>query len=130
MNSKLLPDLSEYSIDALLDMGVDPKTFCHWFDFCSCLQLLTLRISGLVHMTVSRGWEDRFSDNTNVVEVVNKKRKLTANDMREYTWPEDDWESMPEFVVINIYGSVSIDIICDSFDISLEPLENKYPYLT
>jgi len=127
--SQELPDLSGYSISALLDMGVDERTFCPWFKFCALWQLLTLRVVGLVHMRFSRSWEYRFEQDSNVLEISNEKRKLTAEDLSGYAWNEPSPELIPELVVIHIEGDLNITLICDSFDVALEPLSLQYPQM-
>jgi len=125
--SQELPDLSTYSIAALLDMGVDDGTFCPWFKFCALRQLLTLRVTGFVHMSCSRSWEYRFDDDTDVMEISNERRKLTQKDLLGYAWNEPSLELIPELVVIHIEGGLNITVICDSFEVALEPLSLQYP---
>jgi len=124
-----LPDLSHYSISALLDMGVDEKTFCPWFKFSSLKQLLTLQVIGFVHLSVSRAWEARFGDDSDVLEISNERRKLTPADLSGYAWNEPSPESIPELVVIHIEGDLIITVICDSFEVAFEPLSIQYPYM-
>ena len=124
-----LPDLSGYSISALLDMGVDERTFCPWFKFCALMQLLTLRVVGLVHMSCSRAWEDRFAGDSDVLEISTARRKLTREDLLGYDWNEQSPELIPELVVIHIEGGLNITVICDSFEVALEPLSLQYPHM-
>ena len=124
-----IPDLSGYSISALLDMGVDERTFCPWFKFSALTQLLTLRVVGLVHMSWSRAWEDRFAGDSNVLEISNERRKLTFGDLSGYPWNEPTLVSIPELTVIKIEGGLNITVICDSFEMALEPLSLQYPHM-
>lgn len=127
--SRELPDLSGYSISALLDMCTDERTFCPWFKFAALTQLLTLRVVGLVHMSCSRAWEDRFACDSNVLEISNERRKLTTEDLSGYPWNEPSLETIPELTVIKIDGGLIITVICDSFDVALEPLSRQYPHM-
>lgn len=127
--SRELPDLSGYSISALLDMGVDERTFCPWFKFSALTQLLTLRVVGFVHMSCSRAWEDRFADDSDVLEISNERRKLTAWDLQGYGWNEPSLESIPELTVIHLEGGLIMTVICDSFEVALEPLSRQYPHM-
>ncbi len=127
--SQELPDLSGYSISALLDMGVDERTFCPWFKFAALTQLLTLRVVGLVHMSCSRAWRVRFAGDSNVLEISNERRKLTPEDLSGYAWNEPSPELIPELVVIHIEGGLIITVICDSFEVALEPLSRQYPHM-
>jgi len=127
--SQELPDLGGYSISALLDMGVDERTFCPWFKFAALSQLLTLRVVGLVHMSCSRAWGDRFADDSSVMEISNKRRKLTPEDLSGYAWNEPSPQSMPELVVIKVEGDLNLTVICDSFEVALEPLSRQYPHM-
>jgi hypothetical protein len=124
-----IPDLSGYSISALLEMGVDERTFCPWFKFSALTQLLTLRVVGLVHMSCSRAWEDRFAGDSNVLEISNERRKLTFGDLSGYPWNEPTLVSIPELTVIKIEGGLNITVICDSFEMALEPLSLQYPHM-
>jgi hypothetical protein len=127
--SQELPNLSSYSISALLEMGVDAETFCPWFKFAALTQLLTLRVIGLVHLSCSRAWRDRFADDSNVMEISNEKRKLTREDLSGYAWIEPSPQSVPELVVIRVEGDLNLTVICDSFDVALEPLNQQYPHM-
>jgi len=127
--SRELPDLSGYSISALLDMGVDERNFCPWFKFSALTQLLTLRVVGLVHMSCSRAWEDRFAGDSNVLEISNDRRKLTSGDLSGYPWNEPSLEAIPELTVIKIEGGLIMTVICDSFEVALEPLSRQYPHM-
>ncbi len=84
--SQSLPNLGSYSISALLDMGVDTKTFCPWFKFAALTNLLTLRVVGLVYMSCSRAWEDRFvaEDTRMLWKSCNERRKMTSEDFSGY----------------------------------------------
>lgn len=127
--SKELPDLSSYSISALLGMGVDENSFCHWFKFAALTQLLTLRVVGLVHMNCSRAWGDRFADDSDIMEITNKRRKPTFEDLLGYAWIEPSLHSLPELVVIKVEGDLNLTVICDSFEVTLEPLSQQYPHM-
>ena len=124
-----LPDLRDYSISALLGMGVDERTFCPWFKFAALSQLLTLRVVGLVHMSCSQAWEYRFSDDSNVMEISNVRSRLTPEDLSGYAWNEPSPQSMPELVVIKVEGDLNLTVICDSFEVALEPLSRQYPHM-
>jgi hypothetical protein len=124
-----LIDLGKCSISALLDMGVDTKTFCPWFKFAALTQLLTLRVAGMVYMTFSHAWEDRFSDGTNVVEVSSERRGITIDDLSGYAWDGPLPQVTPELVLIKVHGDLNITIICDSFEVALEPLNLQYPHM-
>lgn len=127
--SQELPDLGGYSISALLDMGVDERTFCPWFKFAALSQLLTLRVVGLVHMSCSRQWRDRFDDDSHVIEISNKRGRLTPEELSGYAWNEESPLSMPELVVIKVEGDLNLTLICDSFEVALEPLSRQYPHI-
>ena len=127
--SQELPDLGGYSISALLDMGVDERTFCPWFKFAALSQLLTLRVVGLVHMSCSRAWRYRFDDDSHVIEISNKRGRLTPEELSGYDWNEESPLSMPELVLIKVEGDLNLTIICDSFEVALEPLSRQYPHI-
>jgi hypothetical protein len=119
--------LQDYSISALLDFGVDPKTMRPWFSFAALDRLLTIHVNGLVYMGLSRDWDDRFSDDSHVLEVKCEKRRLSEGDLGGYEFRVDDSTAMPQLTVITIEGSVNIKIICDSYEVDLEPLDRKFP---
>ena len=119
--------LQDYSISALLEFGVDPKTMRPWFSFAALTQLLTLHVNGIVYMGFSRDWDDRFSDDSDVLEVTCENRLLSREDLGGYGFRVDDSSSMPKLTVITIEGPLNIKIICDSYEISTEPLSRKFP---
>jgi len=119
--------LQDYSIAALLDFGVDPKTMRPWFSFAALTQLLTLRVNGLVYMGFSRYWEDRCSDDSDVLEVKCEYRHLAKGELDGYGFRVDDPTAMPRLTVITIEGPLNMKIICESYEVSLEPLSRKFP---
>jgi hypothetical protein len=127
--SQELPDLGDYSISALLGMGVDERTFCPWFKFAALSQLMTLRVVGLVYMSCSRAWRYRMDIDSNVMEISSKKRMLTPEDLSGYAWSELSPQMMPELVVIKVAGDLNLTIICDSFEVALEPLNRQFPHM-
>jgi len=122
-------NLGDFSISALLGMGVDERTFSHWFKFAALSELLTLRVIGLVHMSCSRAWRYRFDDNTHVMEISNERRKITPDDLTGYPWHEPSMQLMPELIVIRVEGDLNVTVICDSFEVALEPLCLQYPHM-
>lgn len=114
-------DLAKCSISAILDMGVDPVTFNPWFTFSALTERLTVRTVGFVHMRVSRAWEDRFSDDTDVLEVRCERRLLSADDIVGYAWGEAILEAMLELTVLTISGQMNLVIVCDSIETVIEP---------
>jgi len=124
-----LPKLGSYSISVLLGMGVDEKSLCPWFKFAALTQLLTLRVVGLVYMSCSRAWEDRFSNSSSVMEISNEKRMLTSEDFVGYAWNEPSPHSVPELVVIKVDGDLNLTVICESFEVALEPLSRQFPHM-
>lgn len=121
--------LRDYSISALLDFGVDTKTMRPWFSFAAMTQLLTLRINGLVYMGFSRYWEDRFSDDSDVLDVQCEYRQIAEQELGGYRFKVDDLKAMPKLMVLTIEGPLNVRIICESYDVSLEPLSYKFPEL-
>jgi hypothetical protein len=119
--------LQDYSISALLEYGIDPKTMRPWFSFAALTQLLTLHINGIVYMGLSRDWDDRFSDDAHVLEVRCENRHLSKQDLGGYRFRVDDSSLMPKLTIITIEGPLNIMIICDSYEISTEPLSRKFP---
>jgi hypothetical protein len=122
-----LPDLGSYSISALLGMGADARTFQPWFKFAALSKLLTLRVKGLVFMTLSRDDTFRFSEETNVMEVECERRRMNADELRCYGFQVGAPQSMPELAVVKVHGDLNITILCDSYEVSLEPLSRQYP---
>jgi hypothetical protein len=121
--------LQDYSISALLDFGVDSKTMRPWLSFAAGTQLLTLHVNGLVYMTFSRDWDYRFSDESDVLEVQCEYRKLTEEDLAGYRWRFTSSSVLPELTIIRIESPLFLKIICESYEISLEPLNRKFPNL-
>jgi hypothetical protein len=119
--------LQDYSISALLDFGVDPNTMKPCFSFAALDKLLTIHVNGLVYTGFSRDWDDRFSDDSHVLEVKCEKRCLSKEDLGGYGFRVDDCTAMPELTVITIEGPLNVKIICESYEISLEPLNRKFP---
>jgi len=119
--------LQDYSISALLDFGVDPKTMRPWLSFAAGIQLLTLHVNGLVYMAFSRDWDYRFSDDSDVLEVQCEHRKLTEEDLAGYGWRLTSSSVMPNLTIIRIEGPLHVRIICESYEIDLEPLNHKFP---
>jgi hypothetical protein len=119
--------LQDYSISALLDYGVDPKTMRPWFSFAALTQLLTLHVNGVVYMGFSRDWDDRFSDDSDVLEVKCENRYLSRRDLDGYGFRVDDSAAMPKLTVLTIEGPLQMKIICESFEVSVEPLSRKFP---
>ncbi len=115
------------NIAALLDFGVDTKTFQPWFSFAALTQLLTLHVNGLVYMGFSRAWSERFSNDSNVMEVRCECRHLSTDELGKYVYQVDSPEAMPRLTVITVHGDLNLEIICDSFKITLEPLSQKFP---
>jgi hypothetical protein len=120
-------ELQDYSISALLDFGVDPKTMRPWFSFAALNQLLTLHINGLVFMGFSRYWEDRFSDDSDVLEVQCEARQFSEEELSGYGFRVDDPAAIPKLRVITVEGPLHVKIICESYEFSLEPLNRKFP---
>ncbi len=108
--------LSDRSISALLDLGVDRRTMQPWFAFDSATGRLTLQIQGLVYMGFSRDWVDRFSDDTGVLEVRCGRRRITTDEIERYAFLVDSPASLPELTVIEIEGPLNVTIICDSYE--------------
>jgi hypothetical protein len=122
-----LPDLASCSISALLDMGVEAKTFRPWFKFAALTQLLTLRVVGLVFMSFSRDYTFQFSEDTNVFEVECERRRMTAEELQMYGFQVESHQSVPEMTVMKVHGDLNITVICDSIEVSFEPLNQQYP---
>jgi hypothetical protein len=121
--------LRDYSISALLAFGVDPKTMRPWFSFAARTQLLTLYVHGVVYIGFSRYWEDRFADDSDVLEVQCEYRQLSQEELGQYAFRVDDPTAIPQLTVIRIEGPLNVNIICESYEISLEPLRCKFPSL-
>ena len=119
--------LQDDSISALLDYGVDPQTMRPWLSFAALDQLLTIHINGAVYMGFSRDWDDRFSDDSHVLEVTCENRRLSKEDLSGYGFRVDDATAMPELTVITIEGPLNVKIICESYEVSREPLNRKFP---
>jgi hypothetical protein len=119
--------LQDYPLSALLDFGVDPKTMRPWFSFATSSELLTLRINGLVHMGFSRCWEERFSDDSDVLEVVCETRRFSRDELGGYGFRVGDPEAMPELTVITIEGPLNVKVFCESYEIDLEPPDRRFP---
>ena len=51
------------------------------FSFTALTDLLTLHVNGVVYMGFSRDWDDRFSDDSHVLEVRCDKRRLSKGDL-------------------------------------------------
>lgn len=124
MSQPFPADLSKCSISAILDMGVDPKTFDPWFTFLSLTQRLTIKTIGFVHMRISREWEDRFSDDTHVLEITSERRKIFADDILGYAWPDADLNAMPELTIVSVAGPVDVTLICESFATVIEAFDD------
>jgi hypothetical protein len=121
--------LQDYSISALLNFGVDPRGFRPWFAFAAQTQLLTVHIDGLVYMGFSRDWTDRFSDDSDVMEVQCEKRRLTDEELEKYDFQLEATDTIPELTIITVQGNLVVKIICDSYSICLEPLTKRYPQM-
>jgi hypothetical protein len=63
------------------------------------------------------------------MEISSKKRMLTPEDLSGYAWSELSPQMMPELVVIKVAGDLNLTIICDSFEVALEPLNRQFPHM-
>ncbi|WP_165250958.1 hypothetical protein [Paludisphaera soli] len=122
-------NLQDCSITAILNFGVDPRTMKPWFEFAALDQLLTVSFNGVVHMRFSRDWDDRFSDDSDVLEVQSESRKPSEDDLQGYDYSVEDLKAFPELQIITIFGALHVKIICESFETRSEPLAIKYPYI-
>ena len=66
---------------------------------------------------------------SNVMEISSTKRTLTPEDLSGYAWSEQSPQLMPELVVIKVAGDLNLTIICDSFEVALEPLNRQFPHM-
>src|SRR5712691_5786476 len=114
------------NISALLEFGVDHKTFRPWFSFAALTELLTVHVNGLVYMGFSRAWEDRFSDDSAVMEVHCEYRHVSEEELGKYAWQVNAPTDLPKMTIINVEGHLCVKIICESYDIALEPLSRKF----
>lgn len=121
-------DLRQYSISYLLNYGVDEETLQPWFEFSALKNLLTLRITGLVYMSFSRPLIFPDSFDAIVLEVDCQRKLISPDDLLGYGYILEPTEHLPELVVLYFHG-VNLKIICESFDVRLEPLSHKYPWL-
>ena len=96
-----------------------------WFSFAALTQLLTLQITGVVYMGFSRYWEDRFTDDSDVLEVGCETRYLSREELGGYGFRVDDPASLPKLTIITVEGSLNVKIICDSYEVGLEPLHQE-----
>lgn len=110
--------LSDWSISALLDFGVDRRTMQPWFAFDSASGRLTLRIRGLVYMGFSRDWEDRFSDDAGVLEVRCGRRRITPDEIERYAFLGYSPATLPELSVVEIEGPLNVTILCESYEMT------------
>jgi hypothetical protein len=118
------------NISALLEFGVDPKTFRPWFSFAALTELLTVRVNGLVYMDFSRAWACRFCEDSNVMEVRCECRHLSDDELDKYgRWRVDAPTDLPKLTIITVEGDLHVNIICESYDIVLEPLSQRFPYM-
>lgn len=116
------------NISALLDYGVNPKTFSPWLTFASLSDLLTIHINGLIYMSFSRDWILRHCGDSGVREVRCERRRLSEEELIKYgRWRINFPSDLPEFTIITVEGDLYMEVFCESYDITFEPLNLKYP---
>jgi hypothetical protein len=116
------------NISALLDYGVDPRTFSPWLSFACLTDLLTIHVKGLVYMGFSRDWPVRFCSDSGVIEVRCEYRHLSEEELVRYgRWRVNSPTDLPKLTVVIVEGPLYVEIVCESYDIALEPLSRKYP---